>query len=568
MAEADTKILMRLKKTIEERAFVSAKDTPIVSKGGAMRKKEGWIFDIRKIILDPDILKDIASLFWTSCKTPGPLQIGGIESASLPLITTFVLSAREYGREGVSGFFIRKSRKKDGLMKMVEGDIRENGKIILVDDILNSGKSFIRQIEVLESLGKKVDSIWTLIRFRDERFYTYFSEKGIAVQSLFTLDDFTDALGVENLLTKEPPAPRKTFRVVWKFAAKNGSYFHVVPKSGPVIDAEKIYMGTDGGVFFALNQSDGSTAWSYKVGAHAGGKGIFSSPTLFENTVFFGAYDGNVYALDTNTGKARWIFYEADWVGSSPAIAPDLGLIFIGTEFGLWKKRGGIVALDARTGKKKWQYEMPCFTHSTPLFIEGKQQVIIGSNDGAAYLFNAKNGTLVWKFETAQLTDAELSSGFSDHDIKESFAYDSVRDLVMFGTMDGSFFVLERKTGHVAFHFKADFGIYSTPLLYHDTVCVASLDKNLYCFDLNTFEEQWRWNAGARIFATPTVIGESLYIGANTGRLTELDPETGHERSFFPVTERITNKVAYNAATGRIFVPTFANELYCIERNS
>ena len=36
-------------------------------------------------------------------------------------------------------------------MKMVEGKLSED-KIILVDDLINSGKTFIRQIEVLEKL--------------------------------------------------------------------------------------------------------------------------------------------------------------------------------------------------------------------------------------------------------------------------------------------------------------------------------------------------------------------------------------------------------------------------------
>lgn len=67
-------------------------------------------------------------------------------------------------------------------------------------------------------------------------------------------------------------------------------------------------------------------------------------------------------------------------------------------------------------------------------------------------------------------------------------------------------------------------------------------------------------------FGSPTIIENNAYIGANTGRLTELDPETSKEKTFVTLTERITNQPAYNPHTKHFFVPTEANELYCLER--
>lgn len=555
----------RIQRAIEIHAFVRAGDAEIISRKG-VPKTDGWLFDIRNMLMRSEIMDDLSALFWSKFAKSGPIQIGCIETAGIPLMAALVAHAEKFGIEGCSGFFIRKSRKKDGLARMVEGEVAKGRKIILVDDIVNSGKSLARQVEVVESLGMKVNAIWTIMRFRDSDYYDYFTKKGIPMHSLFTLDDFKKTLGTENFKDKEPPPPRTSYTVLWKFAAKNPSYFYVVPKSDPAIDREKIYIGTDSGVFYALNQSDGKIVWSYKVGFHPKGKGIFSSPALWNETVFFGAYDGNVYALDTMTGKKKWIFFEADWVGSSPALAHDLGLLFIGLEFGLWKKRGGIVALDAKTGKKVWEYRMPNFTHSSPLYIKEKKQVVVGSNDGVAYLFDAKNGDLVWKYETTQLQLQDFDTGFSDHDIKESFAYDTKRDLIAFGTSNGSLYVLDRKNGKEQFLFKAEFGIYSTPLVYQNLLLVSSLDKYLYCFDLNTFKEKWRWHAGARIFASPVIIEGKIYIGTNTGRLTELETGTGHELSSLTFTERITNKTVYNKTTKRFFVPTFANEIYCLER--
>ena len=558
-----------LRSAIESDVYLSATDTPIASRNTGQAKSSGWIFDFRRVIFRHDVLKAAARVFWNEFKDITPLQIGGLETAAIPLVTAIALEQPESFKKPMHAFFVRKSRKKDGRMQMIEGDIGPTKTpVVLVDDILNSGKTFIRQVEVLEELGYKVVAIWSIMRFRDTDFYTYFAEKDIAIHSAFTLDDFNDSLAVTNLSEREPHHISMPFSIEWKFAAKNPNHFYVVPKSDPIVDAHKVYFGSDNGYFWALNQEDGSTAWNFKVGYHAKGKSIFSSPALHSSgLVIFGAYDGNVYALDTETGKKKWIFWEADHIGSSPAVAEDLGLVFAGLEFGLLKKHGGIAALDVRTGKKVWEHQMAAFTHSSPRYIPETKQVIVGGNEGIVYLFDAKSGKLRWEFKTGDTTEEELVHGFSRFDIKESFAYDTARDLIVFGNKDAKLFAVHRKNGELAWCFdRAEFGYYSTPLVYKDTVIASSLDKHLYCVDLNTGEERWRWKAGARIFASPTLINDTVYIGSNTGRLTEVDPETGTEIGFVTVPERITNKVAYNPDTERFFLPTFANEIYCLTR--
>jgi outer membrane protein assembly factor BamB len=448
---------------------------------------------------------------------------------------------------------------------MIEGEIEKGVPIILVDDLTNSGSSLIRQVEVVEALGHKVAAVWTVLRFRDPDQYAYFHEKKIPMHCVFTLDDFKDSLGLQNFKRNE--IKQEAFTSIWKFSSESPSYHHVVPKSDPVIDSERVYVGSDNGTMWALSQDDGHVIWSYKIGLHAKGKGIFSSPALYDGTVYFGGYDGNFYALDAATGKKKWVALDADWIGSSPAIAPDLGLVFIGLEFGLWRKRGGIAAYDLKKGKKMWAYtDMPCYTHASPFYIREHQQVAVGSNDGVARLFDAKNGRLLWKFETGPVDKEELDSGFSKRDIKESFAYDAKRDLLMVGDMIGELCFLDRKSGKEVRRFKAEFGFYSTPLIVGNTVCASSLDKNLYCIDLDTFKEKWRWHAGTRIFASPTLINGNIFIGANSGRLTEIDPKTGTELSFVTLTERITSRPTYNKKTERFFVPTYANEIYCLKK--
>src|SRR3989344_7702572 len=241
----NAKLLDNLKAIIRTEVFITKDRERIVSQNAA---ESNWLFDFRRVLLKPDVLKAISDVFLEKFGKEFPLQIGGIEVAAIPLITGLVMGLDERGKK-VNGFFIRKSRKKDGLMRMIEGMVMEE-KIILVDDIINTGKSFIRQVEVIESLGKKVDTVFAILRFRDLDYYKYFHERGIKVVSLFTLDDFSDILQVNNLVSKEEKPVPTPFKAEWYFKSEGADFFHVIPKSAPVLDETKIYFGADNGNFW------------------------------------------------------------------------------------------------------------------------------------------------------------------------------------------------------------------------------------------------------------------------------------------------------------------------------
>ena len=538
--------LEKLKEIIKRDVFIIKDRAKIVAPNG---DESSWLFDFRNILLKPEPLDLIAELFWKQFESKYPFQVGGQESAAIPLVAAIVMKSKQKDKP-VNGFFIRKSRKKDGLQSIVEGELTGE-KIILIDDLLNSGRTINRQIEVLESMGKNIDTIFVLLGFRDLNKYSFIKERGINLISALFLTDFGFPLLDQK---KDEAVPKPSFNIEWHFQSPNPNYFYVVPKSSPIIDDKKIYFGSDSGYFWALNQEDGTVAWKYKVGWHAKGKSIFSAPALHDGLVYFGSYDGNVYALDTATGKRKWVFMEADWVGSSPCLAPDLGLLFIGLEFGLFKKRGGIAALNLKTGEKIWEYSMTEYAHSSPAYLASRGVAAIGGNDATAYLFRAKDGKLLWNYKAGG-------------EIKASFAFDESRNLLLFGSFDGNLYALNLDTGRPVFTFQTLAGIYSTPLACEGRVYVSSLDKKLYCLDLERKGELvWSFDTGARIFSSPVLIEGHIFAGANDGRLYEIDANSGKLLGFFQALERITSPLAYNAITKRFFLPTYANEVYCFTR--
>ena len=56
---------------------------------------------------------------------------------------------------------------------------------------------------------------------------------------------------------------------------------------------------------------------------------MVDAPTVTDNLVFVGSYDGNVYALNAFTGAEVWNYNTDNDVASSPAVAD--GIVYAGS---------------------------------------------------------------------------------------------------------------------------------------------------------------------------------------------------------------------------------------------
>ncbi|MDR3570913.1 MAG: PQQ-binding-like beta-propeller repeat protein [Candidatus Pacebacteria bacterium] len=534
-----------LHEAIASIALVRRQSGAVIVEQEQTERRADWIFDFRALLLQPHWLNRYAEIFWELYESKLPFQVGTMETAGISLVSAVVMKGMERGTP-VNGFFIRKSRKRQGLMRQIEGTLNEHP-IVLLDDLINTGFTFDKQLAVLADTGKKVTDIFSLLAFRANDAYTSFENRGITMRYLFTLKDFGIPLLYDRLQKKS------SFEEVWHYTGPNPSFHLVVQKSAPVLGDSLVYLGCDDGVMRALDQNTGAVAWEFTVGKHPDGKGILSTPALHNGILYFGAYDGVVYALDAKTGIVRWKYVDADWVGSSPCVAASLGLVYIGVEFGLFGKRGGIVALDLRTGERRWQRKMPSLTHASPLYVSEEDMVVIGSNNGVCYAYNARDGAELWQYPT-------------ESDIKTTPAYNPDLKLLFVASMDGKLYALHAQTGEPAYAYETGASIYSIPLVSGNTVYVASLDKYLYAIDCETSKLRWSFETRGRIFGSPVIASGSLFIGSNDGRLYELDPERGDLLGEFQASERILSKIAYNAGSKLLFARTVANELYCLRK--
>ena len=65
-------------------------------------------------------------------------------------------------------YILRKEPKKHGLKKLIEGEIKEGQKILLVDDLISSGFSKLFAINALREEGAIVENLFVFINRTQE----------------------------------------------------------------------------------------------------------------------------------------------------------------------------------------------------------------------------------------------------------------------------------------------------------------------------------------------------------------------------------------------------------------
>lgn len=117
-------------------------------------------------------------------------QLCGLETGSLPIMAALQHTALAFGLS-INAFSIRKERKKYGLFNFIEG-IPTEAPVIIVDDLINSGSSVNRCIDVCEyEFGLKVDpQVYSIVTLAKPPFQFKNRNTVYDINSIFVENDF------------------------------------------------------------------------------------------------------------------------------------------------------------------------------------------------------------------------------------------------------------------------------------------------------------------------------------------------------------------------------------------
>jgi orotate phosphoribosyltransferase len=118
-----------------------------------------------------------------------PTRIGGMSSGADPIIAGFLMN----GWNGCRGFFARKEQKAHGTLRLVEGHLSSEDKVVLVDDVATSGGSLIKAAKDTIQHGGRILCAMTIVD-REEGAREALAEMNIPLLSLITLKEIKAVL--------------------------------------------------------------------------------------------------------------------------------------------------------------------------------------------------------------------------------------------------------------------------------------------------------------------------------------------------------------------------------------
>jgi len=155
-----------------------------------------YYVDLRKIISNPQIFDKIIAAYAEILSDLQFDRIAGIPYGSLPTATGLAL------RMNYPMIFPRKEVKAHGTRRMVEGHFHPGETVVVVDDILISGKSVMEGAGKLQSTGLKVQDIVVLID-HEQGVKDRLKQHGYQGYSVLTISEIAETLYVTNRIDSQ-----------------------------------------------------------------------------------------------------------------------------------------------------------------------------------------------------------------------------------------------------------------------------------------------------------------------------------------------------------------------------
>jgi outer membrane protein assembly factor BamB len=304
--------------------------------------------------------------------------------------------------------------------------------------------------------------------------------------------------------------------------------------------------------------------WKIKLQDDDGEIRALNPPVVIGDTIYFGSYDGNFYALDVESGYMRWVFKSGAEINSIPYV--DKNQVYFGS------RDGKLYALDRDTGQEVWNFPTESQINSQ---VERYGDYVVFVSDANAIFFLTPAGKEIfrifnpgWYNFTFLLADNVMyfATGprveqLGPYDINKReflwylpyyeidarwYSFPAVRgDLLYMGTADADFYgrfhlgyyAYNRRTGKMVWdqQFEGilndwdndwDYDLawelllrnvdcldFLAPTVWNDLVIFTGGDRAARAFDAKTGALRWEQVFDLPISSAPTIASGKVYFG-------------------------------------------------------
>jgi outer membrane protein assembly factor BamB len=278
-----------------------------------------------------------------------------------------------------------------------------------------------------------------------------------------------------------------------------------------------LYASIDVGRMAALDPDDLTVKWVFPPNTDEGDKlelqGIYGSPVVAGDTVYFGAYDDNVYALNAEDGALRWTFQTDDPIVDSLVLREST--LYVGSTDGTLYAIDTTACTNSCPLTAALTFDTGSSIWTAPLLAG--DIIYVAAMNGRLYALNA---------ETLEPVDGFSFEGKAGLLIDPTLAND---DTLLTGGIDNKLYALDRATGTEKWSFEGGNWFWGTPLVDGETVYAADLDGNVHALSVGDGSSMWSdaFRAQSPIRAAPLLAGETLIVVDRAGNAYGLDPKSG-----------------------------------------
>lgn len=178
----------RLLELLAQRSFQENPGQPFKLASGALSP---YYVDCKMVTLEPEGAYLVGSLLFEKIAQTSARAVGGMTLGADPIAAAVSLISWER-KQPLSAFIVRKEPKGHGTNAFLEGDLPEGCPVAVVEDVVTTGGSTIKVLEVLKSAGHPVVTVLALVD-RLEGGGEQIQKMGYPFEALFTLDDLKRA---------------------------------------------------------------------------------------------------------------------------------------------------------------------------------------------------------------------------------------------------------------------------------------------------------------------------------------------------------------------------------------
>lgn len=174
----------RLIELIIEKAFKYSEEPIFRLVSGRM---SNYYFNCKAVTLHPEGAYLIGNIIFDLMKDLQVKGIGGLTLGADPIAYAVAYTSYLKGKP-IEAFVVRKTSKSYGTMQWIEGNIKKGDRVVIVDDVITTGKSTIEAITRAKEAGLEILKVIALID-RQEGGREAVEELGFKLDSVLTREE-------------------------------------------------------------------------------------------------------------------------------------------------------------------------------------------------------------------------------------------------------------------------------------------------------------------------------------------------------------------------------------------